>query len=193
MKKKISIITPTYNSSKTILDNLNSISKQSYKNWEQIIIDNKSNDETLDIIKKKNNKKIKIVSEKDKGIYDAINKGIKLAKGEVISVLHSDDLYNDKNVLKSVITKFSNKNIDIVYGNLIYVNRDNLNKIIRFWYSGWFKKGSFLKGWSPPHPAFFVKKKIHYKNGFYKTNIGNPADLELMYRFFEKKKLKIYM
>ena len=104
--------------------------------------------------------------------------------------MHSDDLYNDKNVLKSVITKFSNKNIDIVYGNLIYVNRDNLNKIIRFWYSGWFKKGSFLKGWSPPHPAFFVKKKIHYKNGFYKTNIGNPADLRLMYRFFEKKKIK---
>ena len=86
MKKKISIITPTFNSSKTILDNLNSVSKQSYKNWEQIIVDNKSNDETLEIIRKKNNKKIKIVSKKDRGIYDAINKGIKLAKGEVISV-----------------------------------------------------------------------------------------------------------
>ena len=104
--------------------------------------------------------------------------------------MHSDDIYNDKNVLKNVVKKFSNKHIDIVYGNLIYVKRENIRKIIRYWYSGRFKSGSFLKGWSPPHPAFFVKKKIHFSNGFYKTNIGNPADLELMHRFLEKKKIK---
>ena len=190
MKKKVSIITPTFNSSRTILDNLISVSNQTYKNWEQIIIDNKSNDETLSIIKKNNNKKTIIISEKDNGIYDAINKGIRIAKGEIISVLHSDDIYNDKNVLSYVVNKFLYTNTNIVYGNLVYVRRKNLKKIIRFWNSGKYKKGLFLKGWSPPHPAFFVKKKLYNKYGCYKTNIGTPADLDLMHRFMEKKKIK---
>ena len=188
MKKKITIITPTFNSANTILANLTSIKNQSYQNFEHIIIDNKSNDQTLDIIKK-NNKKIRIISEKDKGVYDAINKGIKLATGEIISILHSDDIYYDNQTLFSVIKKFEHDNTDIVYGDLMYVSRNNPCKVIRYWKSNEYKHDLFLKGWSPPHPSFFIKKEIHSKFGYYNIKIGNPADIELMYKFLELKKI----
>lgn len=188
MKKKITIITPTFNSANTILANLTSIKNQSYQNFEHIIIDNKSNDQTLDIIRK-NNKKIKIISEKDKGVYDAINKGIKLAKGEIISILHSDDIYYDNQTLFSVIKEFEHDNTDIVYGDLMYVSRNNLYKVIRYWKSNEYKHDLFRKGWSPPHPSFFIKKNIHSKFGYYNIKIGNPADIQLMHNFLELKKI----
>ena len=190
LKKKITIITPTFNSSKTILTNLKSAKSQKYKNFEHLIIDNNSNDNTKNLVKKENNKKIRIISEKDNGIYDAINKGIKLAKGEIISILHSDDVYYNDQTLSKVAKAFEDNKVDIVYGNLLYVSKNNLDKIIRFWKSNNYSKGKFSKGWSPPHSAFFIKRKIHKKFGFYKTTIGNPADIELMYRFLEKKKIK---
>ena len=119
MKNKVTIITPTSNSASTIIENLASIKNQNYDNWEHIIVDNKSTDRTLEIIKKKNReKKIRIISEKDKGIYDAINKGIKLSKGDIISILHSDDFYNNKKVLSNVVRAFDSNNVDIIYGNL---------------------------------------------------------------------------
>tara|TARA_B110000971_G_C20006898_1_gene499600 strand:- start:1280 stop:2035 length:756 start_codon:yes stop_codon:yes gene_type:complete len=189
LKKKITIITPTFNSAKTILANLASVKNQKYKNLEHIIIDNNSDDETLDLIKKNNNKRIKVISENDNGIYDAINKGIKLAKGEIISILHSDDKYYNNQTLLNVIKAFEDRNIDVIYGDLLYVGKNNFNKIIRYWKSNDFYKGMFLKGWSPPHPSFFTKKKIHDRFGVYSTKIGNPADIELMYRFLELKKV----
>tara|TARA_A100001011_G_scaffold91683_1_gene96335 strand:- start:11505 stop:12263 length:759 start_codon:yes stop_codon:yes gene_type:complete len=190
LKKKITILTPTHNSAKTILANLRSVKNQKYNNWEHIIIDNKSNDNTLDLIKANANNKIKVISEKDKGIYDAINKGIQLAKGEIISILHSDDVYFNKNTLQKVIKVFKNQDVGIIYGNLLYVSKEDTNKVIRYWKSSDFNKGIFSKGWSPPHPTFFVKKKIYNKYGKYKVNIGNPADIELMYRFLELKEIK---
>ncbi len=191
MKKKITIITPTFNSASSILTNLNSILKQDYRNWEHIIIDNKSTDNTIDlIIKNSLEKKIKIISEKDSGIFDAINKGIKYSKGEIISILHSDDFYSNKKVLSSVVKSFEDNDVDIVYGNLIYVRKKNIKQVIRYWKSGNYYEGSFYKGWSPPHPSFFVKKKIHLKFGNYKTNFGNSSDFELMYRFLELRKIK---
>ena len=192
MKKKITIITPTFNSAKTILANLTSIKNQKYQNFEHIIIDNNSDDQTLDLIKKNSNGKIKVISEKDKGIYDAINKGIRLAKGEIISILHSDDTYYNSQTLLEVVKVFNKKNYDIVYGDLIYVSKNNAYKMIRYWKSTNFYKGIFLKGWSPPHPSFFVKKKVHDKLGLYKINIGNSADIELMYRFLEIKNVTNY-
>jgi len=189
LKKKITIITPTFNSAKTILTNIASVKKQKYKNLEHIIIDNNSDDQTLDLIKKNSYKNIKIISEKDSGIYDAINKGIKLAKGEIISILHSDDIYYDNQTLLRVIEKFQEKKIDIVYGDLLYVSKNNLNKIIRYWRSNQFRQNLFEKGWSPPHPSFFVKKIIHDKFGYYNTKIGNSADIKLMHKFLELKKV----
>lgn len=187
---KISIITPTFNSENTIGDNINSILLQKYQDWEQIIIDNKSIDSTLDLIKEYNNNKIKIISEEDNGIYDAINKGIVHATGDVISILHSDDFYYDQNTLESIVTCFSQYNSDIVYGDLIYVRKLNKDKVLRYWESSEFKKDNFYKGWSPPHPSFFVKKKVHNEFGYYDNTLGNPADIELMFRFLEKNKIQ---
>ena len=159
MKNKITIITPTYNSAKTILTNITSVKNQKYQNFEHIIVDNNSNDQTLNLIKKNINKNIRIITEKDKGIYDAINKGIKLAQGEIISILHSDDIYYDNETLSKVVESFGKKNTDIVYGDLLYVSKYDLNNVIRYWKSSKFRQGLFMLGWSPPHPSFFIKKK----------------------------------
>ena len=149
----ISIIIPTFNSEKTIRDNLNSIKQQSYLNYEIIIIDNNSIDKTLDIITEHNFTNIKIIKEKDRGIYDAINKGIKNSRGNIISVLHSDDYYFNNQVLSVIAGKFlDNSKLNIVYGDLIYVGKDNTNLVLRYWKAGLFKDNSFLKGWHPPHP-----------------------------------------
>jgi len=186
---KISIITPTYNSGKTIEENIRSVLEQKYHNWEQIIVDNHSSDKTLSIIKKFNSSKIKIMSEKDKGIYDAINKGIFNASGEIISILHSDDFFSDNDTLTQINNVFLNSDTDSVYGNLLYVKKNNKNKILRYWKSSVFKKGLFYIGWCPPHPSFFVKKKVHEKLGDYNIKFGNSSDFELMFRLLEKNNI----
>jgi len=189
-KIKVSIITPTFNSEKTISNNLESVFKQNYKNWELIILDNLSKDQTLNIIKNYDKKKIKVFSGKDRGIYDAINKGIKIARGDIISILHSDDFYYNKSSLLNIVNAFNQSQVDIVYGNLIYVKKQNVKNVLRFWKSRPFKKGDFNIGWSPAHPSFIVKKNIYKKLGNYKINIGNASDFELMYRFLEKNNVK---
>jgi len=188
---KISIITATYNSQNFITTNLNSINNQTYKNFEHIIVDNNSQDKTLEIIKN-NGKNIKIISEKDNGIYDAFNKGIDLSKGEIISIINSDDYFADEKVLEEVSKIFANYDVDIVYGDLKYVKRENLNKIVRYWKSKPYVSNSFQNGWAPPHPTFFVKKKIYENLGKYKLNLGNSADFELMFRFLEKNNIKSF-
>ena len=186
---KISIIVPCFNSEKTILSNLLSISSQDYKNYEVIIVDNVSNDQTINLVKKFNFKNLKIISEKDNGIYDAFNKGISVSTGEVISHLNSDDFYCHSFVLRKVIESFS-ENIDAVYGNLIYVKENNIKTKTRYWKSSVFEKGSFFKGWSPPHPSFFFKKYLFEKYGKYNLDLGIPADIVFMYNLLEKKKIK---
>lgn len=186
-KKKnplISIIIATNNSEKTINDTLDSIKKQIFKNYEVIVIDKRSTDNTIKII---NNRKLKcrIYIGRDKGIYDAINKGILKSKGSIISILHSNDYYYNKYTLLNVVKSFHENNIDIVYGDLLYVKKNNKNFIIRYWKSTIFKKNSFMKGWSPPHPTFFCKRKKYVTGKLYKTNIENSADIELMHRYLE--------
>lgn len=188
---KITIVTATYNSEKFIKSNIESINNQTFQNYEHLIIDNMSKDNTLKISKQYGTK-LRIISEKDSGIYDAFNKGIQKSRGDIISILSSDDFFTDKNVLKEVINIFENNDVDIVYGDLLYVARSDKTKIIRFWKSNSFIPNSFKTGWSPPHPTFFVKKKIYKKFGFYKLNYGNASDIELMYRFLQKKKLNSY-
>ena len=186
---KISIITPTFNSQATIEDNINSVIQQDHDNWEQIIVDNLSKDKTLNIVSKFQSNKITIISENDKGIYDAINKGISKAKGDVISILHSDDFFYDNTSLSSVSNCFLNHEISIVFGNLIYVQKSNKEKILRYWKSSQYKKGSFFKGWSPPHPCFFAKKKVYDEFGNYNISLGNSSDFDLMFRFLEINKI----
>ncbi len=188
---KISIITATSNSQNFIGSNINSINDQTYKNYEHIIIDNNSQDNTLEIIKN-NGKNVKIISEKDNGIYDAFNKGIDLSTGEIISIINSDDYFADKKVLEEVSKVFNNYDVDIVYGDLKYVKRGNINKNVRYWKSNSYIPNSFQNGWAPPHPTFFVKKKIYENLGKYKLNLGNSSDFELMFRFLEKNNIKSF-
>jgi len=188
---KASIITVSYNSASTIEHTINSVINQDYPNIEYIIIDGKSTDGTLDAIKKYENKISKVISEKDEGIYFAINKGIQLATGEIIGILNSDDFYVDDLVISKVAQIFISKNVDAVYADLVYVFKDDTGKIFRYWKAGEYKHGLFEKGWMPPHPTFFVKKEVYDKYGLYNTKLSLAADYELMLRFIHKMKISL--
>jgi len=188
---KVSIITVTYNSEKTLTDTIESLYNQTYDNIEYILIDGKSKDTTVDIIKsyesKFNDKGIeyKWVSEKDNGIYDAINKGIRLATGDIVGILNSDDYYYDNNVVKDISEAFKDKRLDCIYGNLKYIDPES-NKVTRIWKSKQFQPGLFQKSWTPAHPTFYCKKELYDKYGVYRTDFKIAADVELMYRFLVK-------
>ena len=183
---KISIITATFNSGKFIESCIKSILKQNYKKFEIIIIDGLSTDSTIKKIKtlldKHNN--IKFFSEKDLGIYHALNKGIEKANGDIIGFVHSDDLLYNKNVLSNIIDVFKNSNIDGVYGDLQYVEKQNTNKVIRYWKSKDFKPNLINKGWTPPHPTLYLKKKVYEKHGFFDLNYKISSDYDFMTKIF---------
>ena len=183
-----SIVIATFNSEATISECLNSIKEQTYQNFEIIIIDNCSKDKTIEIIKNFNFKNIKIIIEKDNGIYDAINKGIINAIGEFVCILHSNDLYFDNTVLSNIQNVFNENNVQIIYGNLIYVKKKDITLTVRKWKSKNYKTGLFYSGWNPPHPTFIVKRSTYLENELYNNNLGNSADIELMFRFLEIKK-----
>ena len=183
---KVSIITIVYNGSQTIKDAIESVQGQDYDNIEYIVIDGNSTDGTQDIVRSYNGTISKFVSEADNGLYDALNKGIKTATGDVIGLLHADDVYHDTNVITKVVDAFTNHNVDSLYGDLVYVNRKNTSKVVRYWRSGKYQKRNFLKGWMPPHPTFFVKSNILDKYGFYDTELKQAADYELMLRLLYK-------
>ncbi|MEK7144011.1 MAG: glycosyltransferase family 2 protein [Patescibacteria group bacterium] len=186
---KVSIITVSCNSVKTIEDTIKSVLSQTYLDIEYIIIDGGSTDGTVEIINKYRDKIAKFVSEPDKGIYDAMNKGVKLAAGEIIGALNSDDFYADNKVIVEVADKMRETNADVCWGDLVYVDRNNTDKIIRFWKSSEYRKGKFKQGWHPPHAAFFVKKQVYDKYGLFNLNFKIAADYELMLRFLEKYKV----
>lgn len=188
---KISIITVTYNSAETVEDTIQSVVNQTYPDLEYIIVDGLSKDHTLDIVKKYGDKIAKVVSEKDKGIYDAINKGVDLATGEVVAILNSDDLYSHNRVIEAIMKTFTDSGADAVYGDLVYVERNNTAKVTRTWNSGQYKEGKFLKGWMPPHPSFFVKRWCYQRFGKFHTNFKTSADYELMLRFIHVNKIKL--
>ncbi len=188
---KISIITVTYNSEKTIIDTIKSVYNQTYKNIEHIIIDGNSKDKTLEIINKTPNRITKIVSETDKGIYDAMNKGIDLATGDIVGILNSDDFYASTDVIGEVIKMFHQKGCDAIYGDLEYIDEKNKDEIIRFWKSKEYKEGLFKKGWHPAHPTFFVKREIYEKYGKFNLNYKIAADYEIMLRFIEKHRISV--
>lgn len=188
---KISIITATYNSAATIRDCIQSVNSQTYNNIEHIIIDGASKDNTLEIINSLPNRVITIVSEPDKGIYDAMNKGIKAATGDVIGILNSDDFFASNDVIENIVKEFSNDStLEGIYTNLYYVNQDNPDQIIRHWVSNSFKKRSFFKGWHPPHPTLYLRREVYEKYGNFNLDFSLSADFELMLRFFEKYNIK---
>lgn len=186
---KISIITSVYNNVATIEDAIKSVLSQTYPNIEYIVVDGASNDGTTDIIKKYEDRIAKFVSEKDKGIYDGLNKGISLATGDVIAFLHSDDIYANKNIIEDVVKLFESKNTDSIYGDLVYVDKNNTNKIFRYWKSGEYTFKKLEKGWMPPHPTFFVKKEFYDKYGKFSLKFGIAADYDFMLRMLGKYKI----
>jgi glycosyltransferase len=183
---KVSIITISYNSAETIEDTIKSVVSQDYQNIEYIIIDGASKDATLSIVDKYKDKIAKVVSEKDKGIYDAMNKGVQNATGDIIGILNSDDYYYDTTVISEVVRLFEQEKTDGLYADLVYVDREDSDKIIRYWKSGAYKSGKFLKGWMPPHPTFFVKKEVYQNFGLYNTELRSAADYEFMLRVIHK-------
>ncbi len=188
----ISLITATYNSQYFIKDALHSYKMQIYPNKELVVIDGMSADATLEILAENEESINILVSEKDKGIYDALNKGVDLATGDVIGILHSDDFLANHNVLSQVAQKFKeDPSLEAVYGDLQYVDRQNPEKVIRNWVSGEYDIKNFSKGWMPPHPALFIKKSCFKKYGNYNLSYKSAADYDLILRFLFKQQIKV--
>lgn len=190
---RFSIITVTWNSGKTVEDTIKSVLCQTYKNYEYLIIDGLSKDTTLDIARKYEplfEGRMKIYSEKDKGIYDAMNKGFQKATGDVLMLINSDDLFSRPDALQLVIDEFlKNPEIDGVYADLNYVSQNNVDNIVRVWKTG--KQKPMRYGWLPAHPTFYVKREIYKKYGYFNLSYPLAADFELMLRFIEKHRIKI--
>ena len=224
---KVSLITVSYNSARTIRDTLVSVQKQTYKDIEYIVVDGHSADGTVEIVKQfldsakdasqdsakdvsqdamqdsakdamQDSSKdasqgsakgvvTKFLCEKDKGIYDAMNKGLALATGDIIGVLNSDDFYCSNDVIENVVRAFQENETDCLYGDLNYVDPIDTSKIVRKWRSGAYLRENFLKGWMPPHPTFFVKKSCYDSFGTFDTQFKSAADYELMLRFLFKE------
>lgn len=184
---KISIITATYNSACTIRQTIISVNEQTYPDVEHIVVDGVSKDETLEIIYSLPNRVSKMVSEPDKGIYDALNKGIKLAEGDIIGLLHSDDSFASDQTLEIIAQTFQDPNIDLVYGDLQYI--DIQQKIIRNWKSCTFTPGLLCKGWMPPHPTVFMKREVYEKHKYFNLTYRIAADYDHMLRVFQDQSL----
>jgi len=183
---KLSIITVVYNNKETIKDAINSVLSQTYKNIEYIIIDGASTDGTIEIIQSYGDEISKFISEPDDGLYDAMNKGVSLATGDVVGILNSDDFYSDEFVIEKIMKIFTVQDIQSVFADLVYVNPDNLDKVVRHYDSSYFTPKKFAYGWMPAHPTFFVKREIYQKYGVFKTDYKIAADYELLVRFLAR-------
>jgi len=182
---RISIITVTYNAAEHLRDCLDSVREQGV-DVEHILIDGASTDGTLNILGAYQDQLAHVISEKDEGMYAAANKGIGLATGGVIGILNADDFYFSKDTLSKVADAFSDEDVDAVYGDLVYVDRNNTEKVVRAWRSGEYQPRKFYQGWMPPHPTFFVRRTMYEQYGLFNPEQGTAADYELMLRMLLK-------
>ena len=189
---KISIITVSFNSAKTIKETIESILIQDYNNIEYIIIDGGSSDETINIVKSYSEKISYFISEKDNGIYDAMNKGIKAATGDIIGILNSDDFYPNSFVLSNVARSFEKYNCDAVYGDLVYVKAKDATQIKRYWQAGNYNTSKIKNGWMLPHPTFFVKKVMYDRHGLYNSDLKRAADYEMILKLLYKENISVH-
>jgi glycosyltransferase involved in cell wall biosynthesis len=186
---KISIITACFNSEKTIQDTIESVLSQDYPNIEFIIVDGASTDNTLKIIKKYGDRIAKVISEKDRGIYDAMNKGIQVATGDIVGILNSDDFYVNNRVISKIVSEFKTKNVDSIFADLVYITHELPHKVVRYYRSNDFRPSKFAYGWMPAHPTFFVKRNIYEKYGLFNIKYKIASDFELLARFLAKEKI----
>jgi glycosyltransferase involved in cell wall biosynthesis len=189
---KISVITPTYNSESVIKDCIESVASQSYKNFEHLVIDGVSTDRTLQILQEYQNHLTVLLSQPDQGIYDAMNKGINLATGSVIGFLNSDDFYINNNILTKVADIFTEDTLlDACYADLLYTDKLDTSRIVRYYKSKKFAPGDFAKGWCPPHPTFFLRRSVFERFGYFNLNYSIAADVELMMRLLEINNIRV--
>lgn len=186
---KVSIITAAYNSEKYIQHCIRSVIEQDYPDIEYIIVDGKSTDTTPDIIQLYEHKISKWVSEPDMGIYDAINKGIRMATGDIVGIMNSDDFFSDKNVISRVVTAFKGNTVSIVYSDIDFIENDDADKIIRHYSSKYFKPWMFGFGFQPAHPTFYTYRNNFDEYGYYRTDLKIAGDFELLVRFVYKNGL----
>ena len=189
---KVTLITATFNSASSIKTCLDSVVLQNYNDLEYLIIEGKSSDYTLNIVKDYQHKYpyIKLISEKDYGIYDALNKGIQLAIGDVVGFVHSDDLFASNHILTDVVNQLQNDQLDGVYGDLQYVDKVDLSKVIRLWKSCAFKPSLLKLGWMPAHPTLFLLKEVYEKHGLFDLTYKIAADYDFMLRVLKDNSLK---
>jgi glycosyltransferase involved in cell wall biosynthesis len=188
---KVTIITVVFNGAGTVRDSIESVLNQTHPDIEYIVIDGKSTDNTGEVVRSYGSRITRFVSEPDKGLYDAINKGIRLATGDVIGLINADDFYHHPQVVEKVVQLFEKTNCDAVYGDVIYVNAENTQKIDRYWKVGEYKEGAFLWGWMPPHPTCFIRRSVYEKLGGYTLELKSSSDYELLLRYIHKHKIKL--
>lgn len=185
---RISVITVCRNSESTIRSTLESVAGQSYGNVEHIVVDGYSTDNTLEIVHGWSDHRIRLISEPDDGIYHAMNKGLALATGDIVGFLNSDDIYADATVLEQIAAVFQDQNAEVCYADLVYVKRDNLDGVVRYWRSSNFQQGAFARGWCPAHPTFYARRSVYQRVGHFDQSYKLAADADLMIRFLEKDK-----
>ncbi|NID08784.1 glycosyltransferase family 2 protein [Fibrivirga algicola] len=187
----VSIITVVYNGAETIAEAIESVLAQTYPSIEYIIVDGASTDGTQAIVERYGDRISQFISEPDQGLYDAMNKGIQRATGDVIGILNADDLYRHTDIINRIVALFEQHEADAVYGDLVYAQRHAPDKVTRYWQAGTYKPGAFLRGWMPPHPTFFVRASVYRQHGYFTTSLRSAADYELMLRFVHKHQIRV--
>ena len=184
---KVSVVTPCLNRAGVIEACIRSVLDQAHHDVEHVIVDGGSTDGTLDVIKRYDRRIAHWSSEPDRGLYDAINRGIAAATGEAVGVLNADDVYADGRSVETVARALEETGAESCYGDLVYVHANDPGRVVRYWVSGRYRRGRFRsRGWMPPHPAFFVRREVHARFGVYNTALGISSDYELMLRLLEK-------
>ena len=191
-RPKVSIITVTFNSAQYLQDCINSVRSQTYPNIEYIIVDGKSTDATMGVVRKNQDAIDYWISETDKGMYDAINKGMAVATGDIIGILNSDDVLDNKDVISTIVNCFEKEGVDTIYGDLEFVDRNDVNKVMRIWKGQPFKRSRFRYGWMPAHPTFYIKRSLVEKYGAYENHYFSAADYEFMSRYLYLNKVSSF-
>ena len=187
---RVSIITVCFNSAPTIRDTIESVASQTFQDIEYIIVDGASKDETVAVAREYGDTITQLVSERDEGIYDAMNKGISLATGDVVGMINADDFYASVSAIERVVEAFSDDQAGACFGDLCYVDQKNTDRIVRYWKAGPYRKGAFSRGWCPPHPTFFVRRQVYEELGTFDQRYAIAADFEFMMRVMERGAVK---
>ncbi len=188
---KISVITAVRNCRTTIGSAIDSVCRQTYSDLEYVVVDGMSDDGTDDVIREKASVINRSIRESDTGIYDALNKGLGAATGDVVGFLHADDFLATDHAVQQIANKFQDDNLDAVYGDLVYVNAEHPETTVRYWKSGVFHRNRFRRGWMPPHPTVYVRREIYERYGTYRTDIGSQADYECLLRLMYRHSIRV--